>query len=80
MPGHDYVYLASLATLAAGVGLPRALHSMGASAPITAFVTVTGVLLIALGAPPTRAEWSLTGEYRTRIGRPGLRNDWVRTG
>jgi hypothetical protein len=78
--GHDYVYLAPLAVLAIGAALPWALFRLGASAPLTAFITVTGAMLIALGAPPTLAKWSLTGEYRTQIRRQGLRSEWVQAG
>jgi hypothetical protein len=78
--GHDYVYLAPLATLAIGAVLPGALFRLGASAPLTAFITVAGAMLVALGAPPTLARWSLTGEYRTHIRRQGLRTEWVQTG
>jgi hypothetical protein len=80
IPGHDYVYLAPLATLAIGAALPGALFRLGASAPLTAFITVAGAMLVALGAPPTLAKWSLTGEYRTQIRRQGLRTEWVQAG
>ena len=49
IPGHDYVYLAPLAALAIGAAMPRALFGLGASAPLTAFITVTGAILMALG-------------------------------
>jgi hypothetical protein len=80
IPGYDYVYLAPLATLAIGTALPWALFRLGASAPLTAFITVVGVMLVALGAPPTLAKWSLTGEYRTQIRRQGMRTEWVQAG
>ncbi|HEX6962095.1 MAG TPA: hypothetical protein VF175_09530, partial [Lacipirellula sp.] len=80
IPRHDYVYLAPLATLAIGAALPWALFGLGVTAPLTAFVTVAGAMLIALGAPPTFAEWSLTGDYRLEVRRQGLRKEWVQAG
>lgn len=80
IPGHDYVYLPSMAIVALAIALPGALFELGASAPLTAGLTATCAVLIALGAPPTLAHWSLTGEYRSRIRRQGVRKEWVKAG
>jgi hypothetical protein len=80
IPGHDYIYLAPLATLTIGAALPWALFGLDASASLTAFMTVASAMLVALGSPPTLAEWSLTGEYRMQIRRQGLQKEWIQVG
>ncbi len=75
IPGYDRVFVAPLAILATGGLLPQALFWIGAPLPVVASATIAVLSLVTLGAGPTLAEWSLTGEYRLEAMRPG--RDWV---
>jgi hypothetical protein len=80
LPGYDRVLIAPLATVVVAGSLPLALFALGAATPVVVGVTVACTLLTALKAPPTLAEWSLTGDYRLEVRRPGLPREWVRAG
>ncbi len=77
IPDFDRIFVAPLAaTIVGGVGI-HALRLLGASTPIAVGVTVASVAWILCGAPPTLAEWSLTGGYR--ISPERRRPKWIRT-
>ncbi len=78
IPGYDRVFIAPLATAAAGCTLPAALVALGAPLPVAAFAGVLAVCLAAFGMGPTLAEWDLTGDYRLGFVPPG--KDWIRLG
>lgn len=75
-PGYDVVFVAPLLTLLIPYLAAGALWQLNMATMIAGPVAVTLALLIALNAPPSYAEWALTGDHRTVPG--GKQAQWLK--
>jgi hypothetical protein len=69
VPGYDYVYIAPLSVLAAGLLAPAACAALGANVPLSLAITAFATLWPALNLGPTLRRWRLTGHHRVMPSR-----------
>jgi hypothetical protein len=70
-PGYDYVFIAPLAALASSLGLAWLTWQFAIPLVIAYPIALLTSLLITLNAPPSYANWALTGDHWIK---PGARN------